>query len=68
MTRTLVSVERAVEREMCEFKILVAKALSGPISFLKLVNVSSDALKLLTAPIVEVKKDSVANPFELYVG
>ena len=66
--RTLVSVESAVEREMCELKMLVAKALSGPISFFKLVNVSRDSLKLLTAAIVAVKLASVANTLELYLG
>jgi hypothetical protein len=68
LLRTDVSVESAVEREMYEFKILVAKAASGPISFFKLVNVSMDELKLLIAPMVEVKKDSVANTLELYLG
>lgn len=53
---------------MCELKILVAKAESGPISFFKLVNVSMDEVKLLIATIVEVKKDSVANTLELYLG
>ena len=68
LLRTEVSVESAVEREMCELKILVAKAASGPISFFKLANVSTDEVKLLIASIVEVKKDSVANTFELYWG
>ena len=68
LLRRDVSVESAVERDTCELKMLVANSVSGPISFFKLVSVSVDAVRLLIAPIVEVKKVSVASACELYRG
>ena len=68
LLRRDVSVESAAEMEPCELKSLVANAVSGPISVFKLVSVSMDDVKLLIAPIVEVKKGSVASAFELYWG
>ena len=63
-----VSVESAVERATCELKMWVANSVSGPISFFRLISVSVDAARLLIAPIVEVKKVSVASTCELYRG